>query len=154
MATSSNPRNRWLIAAGLGSALVALLHAVIIFVGAPAYRYFGAGDLAPRAEQGSYMPALITGFLVLIFAVWALYAFSGAGLGPRLPLLRLGLGAIATIYTLRGLMLLPELYALASGKLEVPRMAVFSAVSLFIGLCYVAGFLRAFRRSPAPGLAG
>jgi len=153
MPTTTLPRNPWLILAGLGSALVALLHAVIIFLGAPAYRYFGAADLAPLAERGSPMPAVITGFLVLIFAVWALYAFSGAGLGPRLPLLRLGLIAIAAIYTLRGLMLLPELFALASGKLAVPRMAVFSAVSLFIGLCYVAGLLRA-RRSPAPHLAG
>jgi hypothetical protein len=150
---ASHPRNTWLILAGLGSALVALLHAVIIFLGAPAYRYFGAADLAPMAERGSPMPAIITSFLVLIFAVWAIYAFSGAGLGPRLPLLRLGLGAIATIYTLRGLVLLPELFFLASGKLEVPRMAVFSAVSLFIGLCYVAGWLRAFRGSPAPSLA-
>lgn len=154
MPSTTAPRNIWLILAGLGSALVALLHAVIIFIGAPAYRYFGAGDLAPLAEKGSPMPALITGFLVLLFAVWALYAFSGAGLGPRLPLLRLGLGLIAAIYTLRGLMLLPELISLASGTLAVPRMAVFSAVSLFIGLCYIAGYLRAFRRSPTPSLAG
>jgi hypothetical protein len=147
MPSTAARRNIWLILAGLGSALVALLHVVIIFMGAPAYRYFGAGDLAPLAEQGSPMPALVTGGLVLLFAVWALYAFSGAGLGPRLPLLRLGLGLIAAIYTLRGLMLLPELISLASGKLAVPRMAVFSAVSLFIGICYVMGFLGSLTRS-------
>lgn len=139
-------RNVWLILAGLGSALVALLHFVIIFLGAPAYRFFGAANLAPLAERGSPMPALITGFLVLLFAAWALYAFSGAGLGPRLPLLRLGLGLIAAIYTLRGLMLFPELYVLAAGKLAAPRMAAFSAVSLLIGLCYIIGFLH-FRRT-------
>lgn len=130
---------KWLLLAAAGSFAVALLHAVIIVIGPSAYRYFGAGDLAPLAEQGSAMPALITSFLVVLFAVWGVYALSGAGVVRRLPLLGVALILIAAIYTLRGLLLIPELIQLARGDLAEPRMAVFSAVSLTIGILYCAG---------------
>lgn len=132
---------RWLLLAAAGSFAVALLHAVIIFVGPSAYRYFGAGDLAPLAEQGSAMPALITFCLVILFAVWGVYALSGAGVVRRLPLLRVALILIAAIYTLRGLLLIPELVQLGRGGLAEPRMAVFSAVSLAIGILHIAGLM-------------
>lgn len=140
--TEARPAGRrWLLLAAAGSFAVALLHAVIIGIGAPAYRYFGAGDLAPLAEQGSPMPALITSFLVVLFAVWGAYALSGAGVIRRLPLLRVGLILIAAIYTLRGLLLIPELIQLGRGALAAPRMAVFSAVSLAIGILHIAGLV-------------
>ncbi len=134
--------NLSLLAAGIGSALLALLHAVIIAIGPSGYRYFGAGDLAPLAESGSPIPALITSGLILIFGVWALWAFSGAGLIRRLPLLRTGLTTIGIIYTLRGAMLFPELLLVARGNHPAPRMAIFSAVSLLIGICYLVGSFR------------
>jgi hypothetical protein len=62
--------------AGVSSACVAALHVVIIFVGAPAYRYFGAGEpMARLSEQGSTTPALVTAGLTVVFGVWAAYAF-------------------------------------------------------------------------------
>lgn len=143
---------QWLILAAIGSFAVALLHVAIIFVGASAYRYFGAGDLVPLAEQGSAVPALITSVLVVLFAVWGAYALSGAGVIRPLPLLRVALVLIAAIYTLRGLLLVPELIQLARGGLAEPRMAVFSAVSLAIGVLYLAGVVSSRRRKAA--LAG
>lgn len=127
--------------AGWLSAAVAALHIVIIFFGAPAYRYFGAGeDMARQAEAGSILPAAMTLFIAVVFAVFALYAFAGAGRLRRLPLLRTGLVVIAAIYTLRGLGLIPELMQFAQGSATVmPRQLVFSAVSLTIGLLYLAG---------------
>jgi hypothetical protein len=96
--------------AGLSSACVAVFHLVVVFVGAPAYRYFGAGErMAQLAEQGSPVPALVTVGLTLVFVVWALYAFSGAGLVRRLSLLRTSLIAIGLVYALRGLLLGPQL---------------------------------------------
>ena len=75
--------------AGVSSAGVALLHVLILFVGGPAYRYFGAGErMARLAERGYPTPALITAGLTALFIVWAAYAFSGAGLLRPLPLLR------------------------------------------------------------------
>jgi hypothetical protein len=133
--------------AGSGSALVALLHAVIIAVGAPGYRYFGAGEeMARLDESGSLVPALVTAALTAVFAIWAAYAFAGAKLLRPLPLLRTGLVTIGTIYALRGLAVLPEAYWLASGRTPpvLARQLVFSAVSLAIGLAYLTGTRRAW----------
>lgn len=132
-------QSRLLFLAGCGSAAVALLHIAVIVIGPAAYRYFGAPDLAPLAERGSPAPALVTSALVVVFAVWALYAFSGAGLVRPLPLLRPALLGIGSIYTLRGLLFIPEVVYIVMGKHLAPRMAVFSAVSLAIGILYLVG---------------
>lgn len=128
-----------LFLAGAGSILIALLHVVIILVGPDGYRYFGAGQLAPLAERGSLVPALLTAVIAAVFAVWGAYALSGARFLPRLPLLRTGLLAIGSIYTLRGLAIIPESVQLARGHLQAPRMAVFSAAALLLGLLYLIG---------------
>lgn len=142
--TASTTRNPWLVAGGAGSGLVALLHVIIIAVGPKAYRYFGAGRIAPLAERGSWVPALITSVLVLVFMLWALYAFSGAG-RMRLPLLRPALFAIGTLYTLRGLVVVPDFLFLLAGRHPAPHMAAFSAVSLCLGILYLVGTVRLAR---------
>jgi hypothetical protein len=77
---------RALLAGGLLSAGIALLHVVIIFVGAPAYRYFGAGEqMAQQAEAGSHLPALVTAAVTLFFALFAYYALAVAQVVPRPP---------------------------------------------------------------------
>ena len=136
-------RERVLMLAGWLSAAVAALHVVIIFFGAPAYRYFGAGEeMARQAEAGSIVPAAMTLFIAVVFTVFALYAFAGAGRLRRPPLLRTGLVVIAAIYTLRGLGLVLELVQFARGSATVmPRHLAFSAVSLTIGLLYLAGIV-------------
>ena len=127
------------------SAAVAALHVVIVFLGAPAYRYFGAGeDMARQAEAGSLVPAAMTLAIAAVFAVFALYAFSGAGRFRRLPLLRTGLVAISAIYLVRGLVLLPELAKYDSGTVE-PRHLSFSLTSLVIGLFYLTGKVLVWR---------
>ncbi len=133
---------KFLEIAGLSSAFIALLHVVIIFLGAPAYRYFGAGEeMAHLAEQGSPTPTVVTAVLTAVFATWAAYAFSGAGTIGRLPLLRTGLITIGTIYTLRGLLLGPQVVWFLSGyRADVPpRQLVFSLVALVTGLAYLVG---------------
>lgn len=135
----NTPQKSWLLAAGTGSALVALLHAAIIAVGPAAYRYFGAGNLAPLAEQGSWTPALVTAGLVCIFGLWALYAFSGAGWVRRLPWLKPVLFVVGAIYALRGLVLFADLYFVVRGVHPEPRMTFFSLVSLLLGSAYLAG---------------
>jgi len=118
---------------------IALLHAIIIFVGAPGYAYFGAAELAPLAEQGSPIPAAITAVLVLIFIAFGLYALSGAGRFRRLPLLRAALVFIGAIFTVRGLAVIFEIIYLARGVEYPLRYAVFSAVALIVGLFYLIG---------------
>ncbi len=101
-------REPFLILAGALSAGAALLHLAVIFGGPDWYRFFGAGEgMARMAERGSVTPALITLGITAVLVLWAAYAFSGAGLLPRLPLLRTGLVLITGIYLARGLLLIP-----------------------------------------------
>jgi hypothetical protein len=61
--------------------------------------------MARAAERGAWQPTVITLGIAAVLAVWAAFAFSGAGLIARLPLLRTGLVVISAIYLLRGLVL-------------------------------------------------
>jgi hypothetical protein len=133
---------RLLRLAGFLSACLAFLHLVIVFVGAPAYRYFGAGErMARLAEERSLIPGAITLALTLVLVAWSGYAFSGAGVLRRPPFLRTGLIGIGVVYTLRGLLLGPQMVWFLSGYRDaVPvRQLVFSAVALLIGLAYLIG---------------
>ena len=134
-------KNQWLILGGILSFAVALLHVVMIFIGAPAYRYFGAGEeMARAAESGSAFPALLTLFLAAIFAVWGFYGLSGAKVIRRLPLLKIALILVGAVYTLRGAAVLQQLFQIAASSAEVaPREIAFSLVSLIIGLAYLVG---------------
>lgn len=59
--------------------------------------------MARAVERGALAPLLITVFIAGVLGVWALYAFSAAGLVPRLPLRRTALVAISAVLLLRGL---------------------------------------------------
>jgi hypothetical protein len=98
------PANPWLIAGGILSATGALLHLAVIAGGPGWYRFFGAGEgMARMAAQGYARPALFAIGIAALLAVAAAYAFAGAGLIPRLPLMRAALTAISLVYLLRGL---------------------------------------------------
>ena len=102
--------NRFLIAGGILSAGASLLHLGVIIGGPDWYRFFGAGEgMARMAEQGSWTPTVITLGIASVLAVWSAYAFSGAGVIPRLPLIRTALVLISGVYLLRGLVLIPAL---------------------------------------------
>jgi hypothetical protein len=134
---------RWLVIGGALSAAIAILHVAIVVIGAPAYVYFGAPDLAPLAAAGSLTPPLLTLGLALLFGVWSWYGFAGAGLVRRPPRLRIGLWAIGVAYAARGLAVAPELMGLVRGASTVPaRYAVFSLVALITGTAYLVGVWR------------
>ncbi|CAA9322740.1 hypothetical protein AVDCRST_MAG84-1444 [uncultured Microcoleus sp.] len=140
-------KNQWLILGGILSFAVALLHVVIIFIGAPAYRYFSAGeDMAKAAESGSAFPAVLTLVLVAVFATWGFYGLSGAGVIRRLPLLKIALILIGAVYTLRGVAVFQQFFQIVTSSAEVaPREIVFSLVSLVIGLAYLIGTVTSWR---------
>lgn len=96
--------NRWLIVGGVLSVIASGMHIAVIFGGPDWYRAFGAGEeLAAMAEQGSIYPTVLTLMIATVLFIWALFAFSGAGLIRRLPLLQTGLVVISAIYALRGI---------------------------------------------------
>ena len=138
-----------LVAAGC-SAAVAAVHVAILLMGPPWYRWFGAPSLADQIESGAVLgPTLLTLAVVAVLVVWAGYGLSGAGVIRRLPLLRAGLYTIAAIYLLRGLPVVPEVWAAAHGKLPA-RLPTFSAFSALAGVAYLLGALRSGRPDRTP----
>lgn len=136
-----------LVVAGWLSIVAALLHIACIIGGGDWYRFFGAGEeMAKAAEAGLWQPAIVTAAIALILSIWAAYGFSGAGRIGRMPLLRTALVAIAAIYLLRGLFIIP---ILISPQLRSPFNIWSSLIVLGYGLAYAVGTWRAWPRLSA-----
>lgn len=134
---------RCLIAGGVISALISILHVILAFK-PELYRHIVAGQesaLGQMAEQGSSLITAATVALASMFAFWALYAFSGAGLTGPLPLLRVALVAIGGVYVLRSLFILTEMDMVLNQGYPF-RFVIYSTISLVTGLLYLIGILR------------
>jgi len=105
-----SPYNIPLIFGSALSAIAAILHVGIIIKGASWYRFFGAGEkMALAVEHGQWYPTFVTAAIAAVLGLWSAYALSGAGVIRPVPLVRPVLCAIALIYSLRGLVLVPVL---------------------------------------------
>jgi len=138
-------RNLLLVIGAAMSAVAALLHAGCIIFGASWYRFFGAGErMAQMASAGSWYPTVVTSFIAAMLFAWSLYALSGAGVLPKLPLLRAALCAITAIYLLRGVAVLPLVF------FSLGRSTAFwwwsSAICLVIGLTHLVGLKQVWER--------
>ena len=142
--------NFWLLLAGLLTAAAALAHVAIIIGGPDWYRFFGAGEqMAQMAEQGSIYPAAITAGIAGVLGIWSLYAFSGAGVIRRLPLLKTALTLITAVFLLRGLLGLPAVLFFDSPYFQelgqsLVFMLVSSVICLVYGICYAVGTWQLF----------
>ena len=135
-------RNPWLIVGGCLSLVASALHFACIAGGPDWYRFFGAGEeMAQAAERGEVFPAILTAGIAIILAIWGAYAFAGAGLIRRLPLMRTALVAITAVYLFRGALLIPALTVPAMGQ---PFNIWSSAIVLVYGLVYLVGTWRAW----------
>jgi hypothetical protein len=145
--------DRLLIAGGWLTGAAALLHVGIILGGPAWYRFFGAGERMARLDaRGSIVPALVTASIAAGLAVWALYAFSGAGMIRRLPLLRIALALIAAVFLARGIFGVPLVLWMDDPyskqlRAKMTFMTVSSAICVLLGACYAAGAARHWRRS-------
>jgi hypothetical protein len=138
------PRNSWLIAGGWLSVAASLIHLATIVGGPDWYRFFGAGEgVARAAERGSWSPGLMAGAIAAVLAIWAAYAFAGAGLVRRLPLMRTALVAISLVYLARGLLVLHP-PAFNRPDLSPEFMLWSSLIVLVYGICYAVGTWRAW----------
>ena len=141
---AANPGSTWLMFGGALSVAAALLHIACIFGGPDWYRFFGAGEgMARAAARGDWTPTLITLAIGAVLLIWAAYAFSGAGILPRLPLLRTGLVTITAIYLLRALIFVPlHLWR----PQHTDSFAIWSSLIVLIyGAVYAAGTVKAWR---------
>jgi hypothetical protein len=128
-----------LLAGAALSAIAALLHLCCIFFGSSWYRFFGAGErMAQLSAAGHVGPAIVTTGIATVLMLWSLYALSGAGVIPRLPLIRVGLCTIAGIYVLRGLAGF-VIAAVAPGERSVAFWCWSSLICLGIGALYLVG---------------
>jgi putative oxidoreductase len=108
-----------------------------------AIRYFGG-----PAELRVMQPVLYTFVCIIvavIVAVLGLYALSGAGRIRPLPLLRTIITATASIYILRGLLLIPQIPAVIKHP-SLVRFLLFSVISLCVGLAHLAALPSLFKR--------
>mgnify|MGYP001215118449 CR=1 FL=1 len=120
------------------SGIIAIVHIIAIFIGAAAYRYLDAPELAVMAENGSWVPAILTCIVTLFFVLFSAYALSEIGLIRPLPFRKKVIPAIGLIYTLRGLGIIWFIYLVViDSEHAIPREIGFSLVSLIAGLCYL-----------------
>jgi hypothetical protein len=144
-------RNPWLVAGGWLSVIASLLHVACIFGGPDWYRFFGAGEAMAQADaRGDWMPATVTAGIALLLAIWAAYAFAGAGLIRRLPLMRTALVAISAIYLARGLFIVP---VLIEPSMRSPFNIWSSLIVLAYGIAYAVGTWTAWPQLKAKKVA-
>ena len=134
----------WLKGAAGFSFFMAICQTVISLSPAAA-AYFGAPP--PLLENRTQL-FLIGEGAALIFAVFGMYALSGAGSIRHLPLLRLGLIGFSSLYLLRGLfIILTVLAILGVMEGEVPIQGVIShLVFLGAGITYAVGTVLNWRQ--------
>jgi hypothetical protein len=129
-----------LIAGGTLTAIAAVAHLACIFIGAPAYRFMGAGERMARAvEAGQRRPTLVTLAIAAVLLAWALYAFSGAGMIGPLPLTPFVLPAVSGVFLARavGFPLLRRRFPENSTAFWLWS----SGICLVLGLLYAVGSL-------------
>ncbi|MCL1068394.1 hypothetical protein L2735_16600 [Shewanella olleyana] len=116
-----------------------------IYFGASWYRFFGAVEqMALMAAQGQLQPTIITLVIFTVLFVWSCYALSAAGLIIKLPLVRLILVLITTIYLLRGL---AGFYFVSSPLGRTPEFWIWSSlICLVIGLFHLVGLIQQWQR--------
>lgn len=84
------------------SAAAAVAHLACIVIGAPAYRFMGAGERMARAvEARKLRPTLVTLAIALVLLLWSAYALSGAGLIAPMPFTKVALVLICAAYLAR-----------------------------------------------------
>ena len=147
-----SPSRSYLIAAGAVLVVGALVHLAAIAGGPAWFAALGAPKgLVTLAGTDSLRPAISCVVIAAALLVCAAYAFSGAGLIRRLPLLRPVLALIALGLIARGLAFLPlaawrpDLLSGLCGKCAEPGLFLVatSALCLFVGGGYAVGALRA-----------
>ena len=135
------PTNPSLIAGGGLSAAASLAHLGCIVQGPAWYRFFGAPEpLIRGVEQGDPTLHWVTAGIAVLLAIWSAYAFSGAGLVRRLPLMRTALVAISAVYLARGLLIVPVMLQPDPHAFDTWS----SLIVLGFGLLYAFGTWRAW----------
>jgi hypothetical protein len=145
------PAKRYLICSGIVALVAGLLHIAIIFGGPSWYAFFGApAPIVRMAGAGALYPTVSCLVVAALLLLCASYAFSGAGLFRRLPLLRTGLLLVGSVFILRGVAFIPLMVLRPDALARVCNcngvdtfLVLTSTVCLATGIGYVVGARKA-----------
>lgn len=132
-------KNTLLLLGGWFSLAFAVFQISGVFWPPKAIAYFGG-----PAQMSMNQPVLYAALCVVVglfAAAFGFYALSGVGVVRRLPLLRTGIGVIAAIYLLRGLLLIQQMPTIIKHP-GLWRFALFSMISLCVGVVHLAGLVK------------
>jgi len=127
-----------LVVGGTLTAVAAVAHLACIMLGAPAYRFMGAGErIARGAEAGRIEPALVTVTIAAALCICSVYAFSGAGVVMQLPFTNIVLLLVCVIFLARafGFPFLKPMFPENSSTFWL----ISSAICLLLGVLYTVG---------------
>ncbi len=134
-----------LIIAGSLSLLAAVLHIGVVIGGPGWYRFFGAGEtMAQMAGNGSLKPMIITLGIATVLVVWGAYAWSGAGVLPSMPFIKMVLSVITAIYLVRGVGGLVAPFVTNHPQIRQNSIAFWvwsSVICLIIGVFHLMGII-------------
>lgn len=117
----------------------AFLHVVVPFNGVTDFIYIGTNKFTLLEMHRSSLPEPAILLLALVFAVFGVYCLSGAEMMRRLPLLDPVLWVIGSIYTLRGLILIPGLLGYTSGDVDSGFQVIISTVAMVVAWFILVG---------------
>ena len=148
----------YLVCTGAAASAGAILHVAILFGGPGWYAFFGAPEgLVAMARAGNLRAPISCLVIAAILALFAAYAFSGAGVIRRLPFLRPGSASIASMLLLRGVLFVPlilwrpsTLSGICSCRNVNAFIIVTSAICLAMGIGYALGASAATNSSFKP----
>ena len=141
--------NKHLFWTGIVAIAGALLHIAIVFGGPDWYAFFGApSGLVELARIGHPRAAISCLVIATFLFILAAYAFSGANVIRRLPLLRPVLASIGLVLIARGALFIPmilwrpdSLARICDCRSVDTFIIVTSILCLAMGLSYAAGAL-------------
>ena len=136
--------DKYLVAGGVIAVLAAVLHIVVLIGGPDWIAYVKAPEsVVESARQGTWLAPLSILSITAVIVICALYAFSGAGLIPTLPLLGYVLALIGGLCLLRGVLLIPMI---ALRPALISHLSAFDLLSSLIfvvmGAAYAVGGYR------------
>jgi putative oxidoreductase len=127
----------------LGCFGISLMHILLSFGGVEIDRFFGAPPsiLQLVAEGSLLVPAMTLG-IALLFAIFGLYALSGAGRFRRLPFLKSILLGLGVILTYRGTAIIISIQSILKyPNYSTWQFPLMSLASLLLGLVTLWGTL-------------
>jgi len=134
---SLNIQSKLLISAGVIASASAIWHLLCI-LGGPSWFAFARApqQIIDSSIQGSLLAPIGTITVASLMFACTIFAFSAVGLIRKVPLLKSALITIATLCTLRGLIVIPSF--VTSTGFDIWQI-VASTVWFYVGICFIAG---------------